>query len=147
MTAREGQTFENVDYSGADWSDGVVTRCIFKGCTFDGVNMQRIQAVGAQFIMCSMERTDCYRANFMDAVFPGTVFNPSDCYGATFTLTCKTFENTRVGQLWWYLWLMMIVPAVPDRQPVCADLKALLISFIGDNRYLKLKALLARRQY
>jgi hypothetical protein len=68
-------------------------------------------------------------------------------YGATVTLTCKLWENTHVGQMSFYLWLMLATTMRPVMEPVKEDLKETLIAYIGIERYLRLREMMQRRCY
>jgi uncharacterized protein YjbI with pentapeptide repeats len=138
---------ENQDFSGRDFRGTVITGCRFTKCSFDNADMTAVRAVKNEFINCSFRRTQCYRTDFRDSVFPGCVFEPLDLYGATFTMQCKLWENTEVGQLWWFMWMMMMAQATPPGHPVKADLKQALVTFIGDERYVKLRAMMQCRDF
>lgn len=135
-----------IDFSERDLRREPMAYQIYNNCNFDGATLPD-DCSHTRFIQCSFRRTNCRGVNFMNSVFPACVWEPDDCYGMTITINCKTFENLHISQLWFYLWLMMAASMRPAAGPVTADLRELLISFIGQDRYLKLHALLVRRSY
>lgn len=134
------------DFTGQDLRMRRMDHQIYVRCVFDHAILPK-DCSFTEFRQCSFKGTDCREVNFMHSVFPACVFEPEDCYGMTITITCKTFENLHVSQLWFYLWLMMAAAMRPAAEPVQADLRELLISFIGQDRYRKLQLLLVRRSY
>jgi hypothetical protein len=145
-----GKKFEDRDFSGQDFRGQKLTNCVFTRCNFDRAIMPEApngEVTHCEFILCSFKRTVCRLTNFAFSVFPGTVFDPIDMYGATVTLTCKLWENTHVGQMSFYLWLMLATTMRPVMEPVKEDLKETLIAYIGIERYLRLREMMQRRCY
>ncbi len=136
----------DVDYSGQDLRQDTLSHAIYNNCNFDRATLPE-DCSHTQFIQCSFRGTNCRDVNFMKSVFPACIWEPADCYNMTITINCKTFENLHISQLWFYLWLMMAAAMRPAQEPVQADLRQLLISFIGQDRYLRLQHLLVRRSY
>lgn len=140
-------SFKGLDLSDLDLSGANLSHSIFDGCNFDRANLSEANCSFCDFRNSSMKRTNCFKTNFMCSVFPAVDYDPSDCYGMTVTLTCKLWENTHVGQLWFYMWLMLGASMRPVKLPVSEDLREALISFIGQERYIKLRDLLSRRNF
>ncbi len=135
------------DFSGENLKGRDLSHSIFDRCIFDKADMTGANASFSDFRCSSFRGTNCYLMNAMGSVFPATDFDPSECYGMTVTMTCKTFENAHLGQLWFYLFLMFAASTRPVAHPVKENLRDLLIAFIGNDRYLKLRDMMQRRNY
>jgi uncharacterized protein YjbI with pentapeptide repeats len=140
-----GKRFVERDFSGQDLSREDLSRSIFERCNFDGSNLSQADCTGSDFIGSTFRKSILYRTNFRDAKLAATVFEPDDCYGMTLTMSCKTFENACVSQLWFYSWLILGSMMLPKREPVPVDIRAMVIGIIGAERYVKLRQLFQRR--
>ena len=94
--------FYSVDFSDLDLSDLKMKYSLMHNCCFDRANMSNTDCEGSEFFGSTFRDTTCYRTNFKDAKLANTVFQPKDAFGITLTLHCKTFENMRVPQIWFY---------------------------------------------
>lgn len=140
-----GQRFEGRDFSGQDLSKKDMRGSIFTGCNFDRTNLTDANCEGSDFSSATFRKALMTRANFRNCKLANSVFEPDDCYGITLTMDCMTFQGMRIGQLWWFGWLLLMSLAEP-KGPVQGDLKASLVSVIGADRYVRLRALFQRRQ-
>lgn len=147
MNLVSGGKYERVDYSGQDFRASSLSRMVFHHCNFDGCNLTDVDCEGTDFSGSSFRRALCTRTNFRNAKLANTVFEPQDCYGMTITMDCKTFENARVSQLWWYGWLLFGAMMIPAIGPVKGNLRDVLIATIGAERFVKLRALFTRREF
>jgi hypothetical protein len=138
------RTGEN--YSGLDLSGHNLSNSLFISCNFDRTDMTDVIAENSVFQGCSFRDTICYRTSFKNSKLAGSVFEPSDAYGMTITLTCETMRGVQISQMWFYSWLMFATQMEPAAGPVLEDIKAGLIAMIGAARYAKLSALFQRRE-
>lgn len=133
------------DYHGRDFRGKNLSGSEFLRCNFDGADLTEVNCSNSSFVGSTFRDTICYRTNFMDANLGATIFEPKDCYGMTISLTCRTFTNMHIGQLWWFAWLIFATQMKPADGPVKEDIRSLLIGMIGAARYTKLKALFQGR--
>jgi uncharacterized protein YjbI with pentapeptide repeats len=146
MMILSGQRFERKDFSGQDLRRFNLSKAVFHFCNFDKANLSEVDCSGSDFMGSTFRDTTCYRTNFKDCKLAGVVFEPKDAYGVTFSFTCETFTGMRISQLWFYSWLMMAAAMVPIEPPTELTLTDKLIAMIGAERYVRLKALFARRE-
>lgn len=140
------KNYVDEDFSGKDFRGESLSGAVYHQCSFDGANLSEVDCSYSDFSGSTFRNTNCYRTNFAHSKLAATVFEPSDCYGMTMTFECKTFENMRISQLYWYSWLMFAASMVPASGPVKDDIKSLLIGgVIGAERYIKLRDLFRRR--
>jgi uncharacterized protein YjbI with pentapeptide repeats len=137
----------NANFAGQDLSKLRLRQSLFYNCNFDGANLSETDCEGSEFFGSSFREAVLYRTNFKDAKLAGTVFEPKDCFGMTVTLQCKTFDQMKVSQLWWFGFLFFATMMKPDRFPVQEELLDKLIAMIGAERYVKLRNLFAKREY
>lgn len=137
-------SFVGRSFKGQDLVKKVMRFSKFECCDFDEVDLTEADCTGSSFAGCTFRRTVCYQTNFKDCVFGGAIFEPKDLYGATFTMTCKTFQNMHISQQWWYAWLLFGTQMVPSDTPN-KNCREMLIGMIGAERFTKLKALFAGR--
>ena len=141
-----GQKFEKEDFSGQDLSKKNLSGSIFSYCNFDNADMSEANCEGSDFVGSSFHNTNMYRLNGRNAKFTSSLFEPRDCYGITLTFDCKTFQNVKIGQLWWFAVLTMWASMIPAMRPVQGPLRDNLIALIGAERYAKLKQMLIARE-
>jgi hypothetical protein len=147
MTLLVGGRYEKEDFAGNDFRGQPLAGMVFHQCNFDGCNFTDVDCTGTDFSGSSFRKAICTRTNFRNAKLANTVFEPADCYGMTLTMDCKTFENMRVSQLWWYGWLLFGTMMIPAVGPVPGNLRDVLIGAIGAERFVKLRDLFTRREY
>lgn len=141
-----GVLFDNVSFAGAYLAGRDLSGSAFIKCNFDAADLTDANCSRSEFTGSSFRRSICTRTNFAGAKLGATVFEPDDCYGMTITLTCETFKNASVGQMQWFSWLMFLASMATTLGPVKTDLRGGLLALIGAERYVKLKALFARRE-
>lgn len=148
MSNLSGQKFARVDFSGHDLRGCHLTKAEFLFCNFDKANMSEVDCTGSTFTGSTFRDTICYRTNFKDCKLGGIVFEPRDAYGVTFSFTCETFTGVKISQLWFFSWLLMAAAMEPQEglKPGEIGLVDKLIAVIGAERYVRLKALFARRE-
>ena len=137
---------EKRNFSNQNLRERNLSHSVFDCCNFDGADMTDANCEGSTFSGSTFRDTICYRTNFRNAKLAGTIFQPRDAYGMTVSLSCDTFRNMRVGQLWWYAWLVFATQMEPASEPVKGDIKGALIAAIGAERYVKLAKLFQRRE-
>jgi uncharacterized protein YjbI with pentapeptide repeats len=136
----------NVDFSGQDLSHLRMRQSLFHCCNFDNADMTETDCEGTEFFGSTFRQTVMYRTNCKDAKLEMTVFEPKDCFGITLTLQCKTFARMKVAPLWWYVFIMFASLMQPGPEAEQELLQNRLIQFVGTERYVKLKTLLAKRE-
>lgn len=143
MTGRvyEGRSFEGARLHGADLS-----KSVFRNCNFNEADLSEVNAEGSDFTGSTFVKTNMRRFNGRNAKLCSTVFEPVDCFQITLTFDCKTFENMKISELWWFAVLTMWASMRPINKPGRGDLRDDLIGAIGAERYVKLKTLLGRRE-
>ena len=134
-----GVEIENEDFRTQDLSHQDMSHSRFRRCNFDDANMSFVNGEGTSFIGSSFRRTNCYRFNAKDAELGATIFEPSDCYGMTVTLQCKTFTEMNVSKQWWYCWLILLTLMRPILRIGEDEIRDMLIAHIGAERYVRLR--------
>lgn len=144
-----GYVFNKRDFSGADLKEKCLKGSIFHDCNFDGADLSFADCSGCDFLGSTFRKTKCYKTNFKDSKLAATVFEPEDCFGMTITLQCSTFKNMRVSQLWWYGWLVFLSYMIPVSKSVEEEesIKSILVSAMGVERYVRLRAMFQRREF
>jgi hypothetical protein len=141
------QKFYSRDFSNQDLRRANMRNSLFLSCNFDGADLTEVDATGSEFTASTFRKTNMYRANFKDAKLGATVFEPSDCFGITLTLQCRTFDGMKISPLWFYMWLMFAtMMKVGPLQNSSGSPMDDLITSIGAERYVKLNQLLKRRE-
>jgi len=135
--------FYSVSFADQDLSGLKMTNSLYFRCDFDRANMSETDCTGSEFTGSSFRQTNCYRTNFTNAKLGNTIFEPKDLMGATFTMTCQTFDGARVSALWIFGMFMFIAMMKPTgtTEPIIENLKAM----IGAERYIKLRGLFQKR--
>jgi uncharacterized protein YjbI with pentapeptide repeats len=141
------QKFYSRDFSGMDFSHAKMRHSLFYQCNFNRSNMSMADCEGSEFTNSTFIDTICYRTNFKDAKLANTQFAPKECFGMTITLQCKTFENMKVSQIWWYAFLFFATLMRPTNSPIKEPLLDNLIAMIGNNRWVKLNAMFGKRDF
>lgn len=139
-----GVKHEGVDFSGHDLKGRDLSHSVFVKCNFDRANLTSANCEGSDFTCSTFRKSYLTYANFKDAKMAGTVFEPTDCYGITLTMHCKTFENVNISLLHWYSWLVLTVSMTPTGMDGI-KLRDQLIGVIGAERWVKLRELFGRR--
>jgi pentapeptide repeat protein len=138
--------FYGADFSGQDLSSLRMRSSLFHKCNFDDADMTESDCDGSEFFLSTFRNTRMYRTNMKDAKLAQTVFEPKDCFGMTLTLQCKTFDKMKVSPMWWNIFLMfgslMLVGSVKENELV----QNRLVQAIGPERYVKLRAMLVKRE-
>ena len=140
------QKFYQVDFSGQDLSRLKLRQSLFHRCNFDDADMTEADCEGSEFFGSSFRRTVMYRTNCKDAKLAATVFEPKDCFGITLTMQCKTFDKMKVSPMWWYSFLMFGAMMIPGTVAECDEMQNRLIQAVGPERYVRLQALLTKRE-
>jgi uncharacterized protein YjbI with pentapeptide repeats len=135
-----------IDFSGQDLSRLKMRQSLFHHCNFDNADMTETDCEGSEFFGSTFRETVMYRTNCRDAKLALTVFEPKDCFGITLTLQCKTFDKMKVSPMWWYVFLMFGALMLPGSVKDTEELQNRLIQCIGSERYVRLRALLAKRE-
>ena len=138
---------DGTDFSGQDLKGRNLSDSCFKNCNFDHANLVDAVCERSDFTGSTFRKSLMTRASFKNSKLANTVFEPADCYGITFTFDCKTFENMKIGQLWWYCWLVFAASMIPASHPIKGNLKDQLIGIIGAERLIKLRNMFQRRNY
>lgn len=141
-----GQKLYGIDFSDQDLSSLRMRRSLFHRCNFDRANMTEVDAEGSEFFGSSFVDTNMYRMNGKDAKFAATVFKPKDMFGFTLTCSCQTFSKMQISPMWWYMYLMYAMLMCPGSAEETEELHNRLIQAIGPERYVRLRALWAKRE-
>lgn len=137
----------NVNFSGQNLSKLKMRQSLFMGCNFDKADLTETDCEGSEFLGSSFKESILYRTNFRDAKLAGTIFEPRDCYGMTISLTCATFREMKVSQIWWLGFVFFSTLMRPYQGPIHEDLVEKLIGgVLGAERYVKLHALFGKRE-
>ncbi len=121
-----GHSFVDQDLVNADFRGASVIRCDFGGANLSYANFE-----GANCYEADFSGANLYRANFKDAILAGAKMMPRDLFGATFTLTCDTFQGMEVGHLWNMTWFYMALLMKQNEKP---ELREQIIALIGKDR-------------
>jgi hypothetical protein len=140
-----GKKIYNRNFAGLNLSRLNLSNSLFYGCNFNSANMSETNCSESEFFRSSFRDTICYRTNFMNAKLAETVFGPKDCTGMVISLSCSTFENMRVSQIWVLGMITLLTMTKPEQGPVEEDLRQKLIDVVGRDRYMKLRALFSKR--
>lgn len=132
-----GANFAGRDLKNADFRSASLPGANFTGCDLTYANFE-----GANCYHCDFTDARLYRTNFKDAQLAQCIMRPSDLFGCTVTLECKTFEGMEVEPGWWYGWLFYGLLMKPPTQ----EAKDALIQFLGVERYTLLRKQYARRE-
>jgi hypothetical protein len=138
--------FAECNFSGRDMAGKKMDHSLFIRCCFDRSNMSNAEAEWSSFDYSSFKETKLSYTSFKESSLTGTIFEPSDAYGMTLTLQCKTFQGIRISQLWFLCWLLFGSMMTAAKYPVDEPWNDKLIALIGAERYVKLKALFCRRE-
>jgi len=138
------QKFFAVSYKERDFSKQDMSGSDFICCNFDDADLTDANCSNCDFTGSTMRRTKCTRTNFMNSQL-GTIFHPSDCYGMTLTLSCKTFQAMKISKQWWYGWLYFAMQMTPELEKG-KDLRDNLRAMIGTDRFARLKEMFRTRQ-
>lgn len=144
MEQLDHKTFFNKSFAGQDLSKQNLSHSTFICCDFDNADLSDADCSSASFSGCTMRKTKCTRTNFANAEL-GCVFHPSDCYGMTLTMSCKTFIGMKISKQWWFGWLYFAMQMVPELERG-RDLRDNLKAMIGIDRYARLKEMFRTRQ-
>lgn len=140
------QKLYNVDFSNQDLSRLKIRQSLCYHCNFDNANLSEADCEATEFLGSTFRGTNCYRTNFKDAKLAATVFEPKDAFGITVTLQCKTFDQIKMSELWFYGWLIFATMMRPGNIQTQEELLNKLIAMIGAERYVKLKGLFSKRE-
>lgn len=138
------QKFFRKDLSGQDLSGQDLSYSDFICCNFRDTNLTKANCSYSDFTGSILDRTKCTHTNFMKSKL-ACVFRPSDAYGMTLTLECKTFKGMVISKLWWhgFVYFAMLMKPEEDNGK---DLRDKIIEAFGTDRYLKIKSLFDRRE-
>jgi len=136
--------YYNRNFSALDLSRLKLRNSLFYQCNFDNANMSETDCTESEFYGSSFRDTNCYRTNFTNAKLADTIFAPKDCTQMTITLSCATFENMKIAQIW-FLGLLTLASSTKPFGPMKEDLIGPLIATIGEERYVKLRGLFSKR--
>ena len=152
FTARQenmsGKKIYSTGFEKQDLSRIVVKNALFYNCNFDEATMEESLFEGCEFNTCSFKGTNMRKLNARFSSFPSCYLAPSDAMDLTVTLTCKTFQNTRVSKQWFLYMLLLFTGMHPIELPVSEGLTDKIIAHvIGKDRYVKMMSLLNRREF
>jgi len=136
--------FFRKDFSGQDLSGQDLSYSEFVCCNFTDANLSNANCSHSDFTGSVLERTKCTHTNFMKTRL-ACAFRPSDAYGMTLTLECKTFKGMVISKIWWhgFVYFAMLMKPEEDNGK---DLRDKIIEAFGVERYAKIKRLFATRE-
>lgn len=138
------QKFFRKDFSGQDLSGQDLSHSDFICCNFKDANLSNANCSFSDFTGSNLANTKCTHTNFMKSCL-ACHFYPSDAYGMTLTLECRTFKAMQISKMWWYGFIyfgMLMTPELDKGK----DSRDYIITAIGKERYLRLTALFRRRE-
>jgi len=140
--------FYNQNFKGADLKKRDLRRSTFMYCTFDECDMTETDCTGCEFFGSSFRQTNCHHTNFKDAKLHATLFEPSDCYGMTITLTCHTFQDMKIARVWWDgLMFFLCGLLIPPRDAEGFDPRDAVISALGPEYFVRNSEKFKARNY
>jgi uncharacterized protein YjbI with pentapeptide repeats len=136
--------FFKKDLSGLDLSGQDLSKSDFICCNFRDTNLSNANCSYCDFTGSVLDRTKCTHTNFMESKL-ACLFRPSDAYGMTLTLACRTFKGMVISKMWWigFIYFAMLMKPEDDHGK---DLRDGIISLLGTERYLRVKALFSTRE-
>lgn len=132
-----GASFKGLDLRGANFRGADVHCADFSEADLTYANFENANCAAAVF-----RDSNCHRTNFKDASLSCCVMEPSDLYGATVTLECKSFQGMKIAPGWWWGWIFYGLLM----QPPSKDAEEKLIALMGVERYATLRKSYVRRQ-
>lgn len=136
--------FLQKDFKGLDLSGQDLSHSEFILCNFEDTNLSNADCSHSVFTGSKLKNTKCTHTNFMKSRLD-CYFHPSDAYGMTLTLECRTFKGMVISRLWWYGYVYFAMLMLPEKDKG-KDLHDAIIQAFGTERYLKIKALFAARE-
>lgn len=144
MKYKYKQTYFRKDFSGQDLSGQDLSSTQFTCCNFTDTNLSGADCSNCDFTGSLIVRTKCTNTNFANTCL-ACKFEPSDAFGITWTLNCRTFTGMSTSKLWWFsnLYFSMLMRPELDKGK---DLRDELKKVFGEDRLGRLKDLFRRRQ-
>lgn len=136
--------FYDHDFSNKDLTHADFRGCVLVNCNFDSCDLSYATFEGANCYRSTFRQARLYHVNFKDAVLAETFIDPRDMFAASVTLSCDTFDRTKMGPVWIAAWLYLITLAeIPDKTKEKID--EALLELIGEERLKGLKRHFAER--
>jgi hypothetical protein len=136
----------NHDFSGKDLKGYDMRGSMFCLCNFDDADMSEVDATSSEFAGSTFRRTKLYRTNMRNAVLANTVFEPSDAFGLTVTLTCQTFHGMHVSNVWWEAWMCFLLMLSPEKIDGF-DPRDIIIKAVGRPAYIEMMRRFKERDF
>lgn len=116
----------------------------FTCCDFTDADLTDADCSYSDFTGSLLVRTKCTNTNFAHTKL-ACKFEPSDAFGITWTLECRTFSGMQTSKLWWFsmLYFAMLIKPELDKG---IDLRDELKKVFGGDRFERLKNLFLTRQ-
>jgi len=115
----EGKVYMNRKFYDHDFSGMDLTHADFRGatcvnCNFDNSDLSYATFEGANCYRSSFRQSKLYHVNFKDTVLAEAEVDPRDFFAATITLSCDTFDRTKLGKMYSVYWLFLLTLADID---------------------------------
>ena len=140
-------TFVNQRLYKGDFAGQDLARADFRSSTlceanFQGTNLRFARFDGANCYGANFDGADLYKTNFHQTVLAKCIFKPKEAFGVGFSMSCDTFENMQMSDIWFRKLLFLISQINPDDM----ELKQKLIEcVIGIENYEAFQRTLKRR--
>lgn len=148
--SKKSKVFVNGKFYDADFSNRDLTHADFRGCTlvnckFDSSDLSYATFEGANCYRSTFLQSRLYHVNFKDAVLAETHLDPRDMFAATVSLTCDTFDRTKMGPVLISAWIYLLTLAeIPEKTKTKLD--EAIVDLIGEERLKGLRRHFADRQ-
>lgn len=144
MESLSRQKFFRKDFKGQDLSGADLSYSEFTCCNFRDANLSNANCSYSDFTGSILVNTKCTHTNFMKSKL-ACAFQPSDAFGMTLTLECRTFKGMVISKMWWFGYIYFAMLMKPEEENG-KDLRDKIIEAIGTERYLKLHRLFSSRE-
>lgn len=138
------QRFFRKDFSGQNLSKQDLSYSEFVCCNFTNTDLSHANCTHSDFTGSILRNTKCTFTDFSHSAL-GCSFFPSDCFGMTLTLSCRTFKGMHISRMWWFGFIYFALKMKPELENG-KDLRDNVIEAIGIERYKKLSSLFASRE-
>jgi uncharacterized protein YjbI with pentapeptide repeats len=137
--------FYDTDFSGQDLSHADFRGSTLVNCNFDNANLSYANFEGANCYASSFRQSRLYHTSFKDAVLAKTKLDPRDMFGMTISVSCDTFDEIELGEIWLAAWLFL--PTLGQCPAGIKDeIRGVLKKMLGEERLKQMERTFANRQ-
>lgn len=145
MKRKYKNTYFREDFSGQDLSGKDLSSTEFVACNFTKADLSNADCSNCDFTASILKDTKCTNTNFSHSCL-ACMFHPSDCFGMTLTLDCRTFSRMNISLKWWFSFLYFAMQMVPEKEKGIDLRDKLKQEVIGSQRFERLQTLFKNRQ-